>query len=359
MGLHEIWHKIYRMDGVVMGNAIYRFVRNDVPRDGLINEYKFDVGDELDGFMDTVGGNNISSASGYAISNNGESGTYLNFNQPTETQVAIFTDVISYKSVSFWIYYNPNTDEDLYILTGVTHSDEMYMWTVSSTERSIWLCNEDYYFETEAFNVSFLENGWNHIVATASDSAVKFYINKTEVPIITSYDTVLPVEEFFHAKMISDNIQANSQSHSIKIDQLRFYNRYLPFQDVEALYNEPGCKYQKWSTFLQTPALTSDFPYQCVFVDSTNDITYLMVSTERIIFYGGNIVATLADNIKVYELVSSKWSFYADYSGSMTFVLDPAPVLQSNYDLYIDYDKTSVTFRKTTTDSKLITKRVR
>lgn len=123
--------------------------------------------------------------------------------------------------------------------------------------------------------------------------------------------------------------------------------------------------YQQWEDFPQSPRLTADYPYQCIFHTANYNDYYLCVSTYPIVIgpygdSGGAQIRPLTPSTQLRYGTRSVGGAWTDFSGMEIFLTTTATagytasrdrlvglLMESNHDILEDVEGGSVLFSKT------------
>lgn len=109
--------------------------------------------------------------------------------------------------------------------------------------------------------------------------------------------------------------------------------------------------YQTWDSYPETPDLPSDYPYQAIAKNSSQNLIFLCLSkNEPLVWDGINLGAKASSRHKMYSFNAGVWALYNEYDSQFLFLADSSGVtiFEANHDIYSDVTYATVTFTKTT-----------
>lgn len=100
---------------------------------------------------------------------------------------------------------------------------------------------------------------------------------------------------------------------------------------------------QKWLNYPDSPLLTSEYPYQCVYGSQYSDT---LVMAKNPLVKSGNL--SVSNGYMMYREKTGPWIPWLGPVSS-EFNMNGETIAEANNDIYGDYAKTVVYFAKTTT----------
>ncbi len=124
----------------------------------------------------------------------------------------------------------------------------------------------------------------------------------------------------------------------------RKLNVYVNGKRKAASGGAPANPYQEWADYLDSPVLTADYPYQCIFLKPTLGWKLLICSTSPLLVnVAANTIGNSNTNISFWTSDGTSWSAYTstNWYEFLTFY-------QCNHDICRTDNPAIVYFAKTT-----------